>query len=232
MSVPGTLGLTLQRIHDFINPHLNVTLTQVGDTYHCVCHEAVRFDIFVDLCYHFDCDAHYVTRSDRTAEGDVVVVISDIKTAIPERVVTSIVRARIKKHCNTLKCGPQLRERIEKVMLSICGFSTVRFLPNFTFETRPSRDPRETGIAIICNMSHLHVLDIARLQTSHALSNVAYQTGYLICELLPNATPRDPRGTASRKRDRDDSADSADSVRSGGSGGSGGSTRHRRVRVE
>ena len=187
-------SLTLESLADFINPHLKVTLSRVGETYHCFCHEPIQFDIFVDLCYHFDCDAHYVTRG-----KDIVVCIKDAKTAVPERAVTSIVRKRVKRQCKTLKCGPQLRERVERVMMSICGFSTVRFLPNFTFETRPSRDPRETGIAVICNMAHLHVLDIARLQTSHMLSSVAYNTGYLLCELLPNEAPR------KRNRDSEDS---------------------------
>ena len=191
--------LNLESLHEFISQHTTtpITVRQLGATFHCVVTQPIQFAIFAELCYTFDCDAHYITR-----DAHVDVHIQDAKTKPRIPTVNRNVKRRVKKLIRTLTCGATMRQRAEAIMLSICGFSTVHFMPNFTFETRTSRDPRESGLAIICNMAHMHVLDVARLTTDHTIDNLRYSRGYLQCELLPPVTLK-------RGRDSEDTRDSA-----------------------
>ena len=190
--------LNLDSLREFISTHTTtpITVSQLGATFHCVVTPPIEFSMFAELCYTFDCDAHYITR-----DANVDVHITDAKTKSRMPTVNRNVKRRVKKLTRTLQCGEGMRRRAEAIMLSICGFSTVHFMPNFTFETRASRDPRESGLAIICNMAHMHVLDIARLTTDHTVDKLRYTRGYLECELMPPVTHK-------RGRESEDDRDS------------------------
>ena len=173
---------------NFINPRTTtrVTVSQVGSEFHCDLGLGdMELNLFADLCYTFDCDAHYVSRNGRTE-----LCIIDQKTPRQRRTTSRIARARIKRLVGKLG---HMKARLSGLLESICQFQSMRFMPNFTFETRGE------CISVICNMAHAHVLDLARLMNEHKIQTMTYTGGYLRCDLSERERKR------SRSRDDDES---------------------------